>query len=251
MENSHKRRRRLLALAIFLLVFFGGIVAFVGWAEDAYQPGATAVAALRSDTEVTVTTGEWTTFEPAAFSPTTGLIFYPGGRVEADAYAPLLRDIAAAGYLVVNVPMPLNLAILGGDRADDIRAAYPEIDRWVLAGHSLGGVMAAAYAGDHLDEVAGLILYAGYPRESDNLARSSLPVLTVYGSQDRVLENLPAATAVLPPDAQTVVLEGGNHAQFGDYGPQAGDGVATISAAEQRRQVLQATLAFLARLPGR
>jgi hypothetical protein len=101
------------ALLLFLLV--GG---FVAWAQLGPPPMAEALAALESDTAVTVTTSPWLIFQPNEAAPTTGFIFYPGGRVDARAYAPFAREIAAQGYLVVVTPMPLKLAVFAPRSGD-------------------------------------------------------------------------------------------------------------------------------------
>ena len=107
--------------------------------------------------------GEFIVFRPAGALPTTGVILYPGAGCDVRGYAPVLRRLADRGYLVVAVPMPLNMAIFGINRADDVRAAFPDVQRWVIAGHSMGGAMAARYAHKHPDDLAGLILWDSRP----------------------------------------------------------------------------------------
>jgi pimeloyl-ACP methyl ester carboxylesterase len=174
-----------------------------------------------------------------------GLVIYPGGRVDPRSYAPLARTIAEAGYLVVIPPMPLDLAVLAPDRASDVMAAYPEIEQWVLGGHSLGGAMAAKYAHDNPSLVSGLVLWAAYPADSDSLKGLAIPVLSIYGTEDMGLDGIEAGRDLLPDETQWVVMEGGNHAQFGWYGDQRGDGEATISRIEQQERIADETLAFL------
>ena len=184
-------------------------------------------------------------FRPVEYEPRMGLIFYPGGRVDARAYASLMRAVAAEGYLVVIVPMPLNLAVFGIERATDVMDGYPNIASWVIGGHSLGGAMAASYAYKYPERVDGLILYAGYPADSNSLATSDLPILSVYGTEDYSIDDLSASTTLLPPGTTYVVIAGGNHAQFGNYGLQSGDGEATISREAQQTQAVNATVNLL------
>jgi pimeloyl-ACP methyl ester carboxylesterase len=234
-----------LLFILLLLVATGG---FVAWASSAAQPQAEARQALQSDAQVQVTTDPWYIFQPVNEQPTTGFIFYPGGRVDARAYAPEARAIAAEGYLVVIVPMPLNLAVIAPDRAARVIEAYPDVARWVVGGHSLGGSMAASFAHDYPNLVEGLVLWASYPANWHDLsARTDLRVASIYGTLDglTMVEQIEDSAALLPSDTVFVPVAGGNHAQFGWYGPQAGDLEATISHEAQSAQVVAATLALL------
>lgn len=210
-------------------------------------PTPGALAALESGEDVLVTQGDLVVFQPASAEPAGGLIFYPGGRVDARAYAPALREIAAQGYLVVLVPMPLNLAVFAPMRAAEVIDAYPRVSRWAVGGHSLGGSMAASFAYSNPDCVHALVLWASYPPEGNDLSASGLPVVSVYGDRDGVLsrEAFQGTRALLPPGTRWVEIEGGNHAQFGSYGPQAGDGAPALSAAEQQARAVAATLDLL------
>lgn len=231
-----------LALAVLLLIAIAG---FVIWAETPLGPMPEALAALQSDAQVQVETEPWLTFTPVGRQPEIGLILYPGGRVDPRSYAPPARAIAAAGYLVVIPPMPLNLAVFAPGRADDVMAAHPEIQHWVIGGHSLGGSMAANFIYKNPAMVDGLALWASYPAGSNSLTAFDLPILSIYGTEDMGLEGIEASKGLLPPQTQWVVIDGGNHAQFGWYGPQPGDGQASISREEQQAQIIEATLAFL------
>ena len=236
--------RVLLAVAVLLAL---GAGAFLVWASTPLGPMPEAVAALQSGPDVRVETGQWLVFRPAGPAPTAGYILYPGGRVDARSYAPPARAIARAGYLAVIVPMPLNLAVLGADRADGVIAAFPAVRVWAVGGHSLGGAMAARYANRHRTAVRALDLWAAYPAEREDLNASGLRVLSQFGTRDGVAA--PAAVVAarprLPPGADFRAIEGGNHAQFGSYGPQPGDGTATISREAQQAQVVAATVGLL------
>lgn len=242
-----KFRYVLIVFVVILLVAMGG---FVVWAVNPSEPGELALAALESDSLVTVEQGDSIVFHPTDAQPTTGFIFYPGGRVDYRAYAPALREIAAQGYLVVLVPAPLNLMIFNPDAADEVIPQFPQIERWAIGGHSLGGAMAASYVYTHPDAVDGLVLWASYPASSNDLTDSGISVISIYGTLDTVagMEKYDESRALLPADTTWVIIEGGNHAQFGDYGFQSGDNVATISAADQQAQIVEATVTFLAGL---
>jgi len=186
-------------------------------------------------------------FSPASSQSTTGLILYPGGRVDYRAYAPAAHQIASQGFLVVIVPMPLNLAVFNPGAAADVISAYPQIEHWAIGGHSLGGSMAANFAYSHPGSVEGLVLWASYPAESDDLSRSGIRVLSISGTLDGLStpEQIANSAAFLPADTIWVTIEGGDHAQFGWYGAQPGDNFATISRVEQQAQIVQATVSFL------
>ena len=172
----------------------------------------------------------------------TALIFYPGAKVEAAAYAPLLSKIAAGGTDCYLVEMPLHFAFFGVDASDPIIETH-SYAHWVLAGHSLGGVAASGYAHAHTDSVAGLVLLASYPADETG----NMPLLSIYGDRDGVLnhDSYEKSRVFWPEDAEELVIPGGNHAQFGDYGPQRGDGEAAITQDEQQTQTAQAILHWI------
>jgi pimeloyl-ACP methyl ester carboxylesterase len=233
-------------VAAILLALAG----FTIWAYTPLGPMPEALAALSSDDQVQVTNGAWLTFRPTGSQPDTGLILYPGGRVDYRSYAPLAREIARKGYTVVIPPMPFNLAVFGAGRASDVIAAHPEIQRWAIGGHSLGGAMAANYVYAHPDAVSGLALMAAYPAGNNSLADRNLDVLSIYGTQDGAVDQLKAARSLLPTGTEWMAIDGGNHAGFGWYGPQPGDGTATISREEQQAQTVDAVVALLSRMGG-
>ena len=172
------------------------------------------------------------------------MIFYPGAKVEYTAYLPLLSDLAEQGIDCFLIKMPCNLAFFGQNKAKKIMDSY-EYDYWYLSGHSLGGAMAASYASGHLESLNGLVLLAAYPTKS--LKSDSFSVLSLYGSEDGVLnmEKMEEGKAYMPVDYAEVCIEGGNHAQFGNYGEQKGDHAADISREEQQAQTVEAILKMM------
>lgn len=237
-------RRVLVGLLVVLLLATGG---FVFWAETPLGPMPEALTALQSTQSVRVTTTRWLVFEPATGGPEAGLVFYPGARVDPRSYAPEAQAIAAQGFLVVIVPMPLNLAILAPSRALEVIRAFPSVKRWTVGGHSLGGTAACMFVRDHPELAQGVVLWASYPNLGDDLSRDRLDVVQLIGTRDGVInrERLAATAVLLPPDTQRIDIEGGNHAQFGWYGDQPGDTPATISRADQQRQIVAATVEML------
>jgi dienelactone hydrolase len=205
-----------------------------------------ARAALESDEHVTVTQQGWIAFLPNDTPPTAGLILYPGGRVQAEAYAPLARHIADEGYLVAIVYAPLNLAIINPGAASAVIENFTGIDKWVVGGHSLGGATAAIFAADNLDIVDGIALIASYPA-GDALANTIIQVVSIYGTNDGLAaqEDILASASRLPRQTRFIAIEGGNHSQFGYYGLQAGDGEATISRTLQIQQTAEALISLL------
>jgi hypothetical protein len=235
---------------LVLLLPILGLAAFVIWAGTGPGPMPEALAALESDARVHVETAPWLVFQPANQDPTVGLILYPGGRVDPRAYAPTARALAEEGHLVVIVPMPLNLAFFAPGRAAEVMAAFPGIESWAVGGHSLGGAMAANFAFSNPEAVRGLLLWAAYPAAGNDLSGYQLAASSIYGTRDGLAtpEEIDSSRSLLPPDTGWTAVEGGNHAQFGWYGPQPGDGQATISREEQGAQIVAATLKLLRQL---
>ncbi len=241
------KRLLLRLLASLGLLLAAAVVGFVIWGSTPQAATDSALQALVSDSAVTVTTGEWITFSPAGQAPQAGLIVYPGGHVDPRAYAPLARQIAAQGYRVVIVPMPLALAVMAPNRALQVMAQDPSIETWAIGGHSLGGAMSARFAYTHPDAVDGLVLWAAYPASTDDLSGYDLVVTSIYGTLDGLStgNKIDASLPLLPAGTRWIPIEGGNHAQFGDYGPQAGDNLSTITAEEQYAQAAGATVTLL------
>lgn len=215
----------------FAIIF----VACAIYLGDYYRADETAIQAFESMNNVSFHTLDNGTvvFEPE--DATAGLIFYPGGKVENDAYKPLMAACAEQGILCVLIEMPFNLAVFDINAADGIQEQYPEIESWYIGGHSLGGSMAASYLEKNFEDYEGLILLGSY--STADLSQTELDVLTVYGSEDGVLnrEKYNTNKSNLPSHHVEVVLEGGCHAYFGMYGEQDGDGKATVSNEEQIR----------------
>ena len=232
--NTKKSHPRLcIALAVVLAAVLICAAAFAVYANIYYHAEPAAVQAMATDSSVSVyeLRDGVTVFAPD--EPSAGLILYPGGKVEHTAYAPLLRACAERGVLCVLIRMPFHLAVFNINGANGIPEQFPNIEHWYLGGHSLGGAMAASYAADHADELDGLVLLAAY--STRDLTGSGLAVLSVYGSEDGVLdlEKYEQYRSNLPADTSEVVIDGGCHAGFGRYGAQNGDGTPTISSDKQ------------------
>jgi hypothetical protein len=244
MVNVSKKKIVWVFIGIILL---GLSVWGIQWATFARPPLPEAVAALESDEHVTVSTAPWLTFTPAQTLPSTGFIFYPGGRVDPQAYAGLMRTIAETGYLVVVPSMPINMAIFNTNIANEIIPAHPEIERWVIGGHSVGGTAAALYVSANPDQIAGLAIWSSYPANNADISGLDLPVILLYGGNEiRVTdESVGARKLLLPPNTRYIKIEGGDHHQFGAYRLTSEDDLATISREAQHEQILAATLDLL------
>lgn len=229
MTHPHRARRILLVLLALLVLGAAGFGFYVG---DYYRAEPDALAVL--DGPGLSIDGDTTILSPASASD-TGILFYPGAKVEAEAYLPLLDQLRDQGFTCFLIHMPANMAIFDADAALDVSAAHPEISHWYLAGHSMGGAMASSCAADNPDAFDGLILlgaylYGDYPPAD---------TLTIYGSlNESVAEKIDYTDNVL-------VIDGGNHAQFGNYGPQKGDPAASISASDQQTQSVRAITDFI------
>ena len=175
----------------------------------------------------------------------TGIIFYPGGKVEYTAYAPLMEACAREGIVCVLIKMPGNLAVFDINAAEGIQEQYQTVDKWYMAGHSLGGSMAASYISRHSDEFKGIILLASYSTEA--LSNKELEVLSIYGTEDQILnkDDYMKYKTNLQSNYVEEVIDGGCHAYFGNYGEQKSDGEAKITAEQQQRLTVQAIKKFV------
>jgi hypothetical protein len=241
--------RRILAGALLVVALL--IAAGVAWLAIPQPLLPEADAALSSTATVTFSDeGGWLAYVPVSPDSTTGIVLYPGAKVSAEGYAPTAQAIADAGYPAFVVQMPLNLAILGQDRADDVRAAHPEIETWAIWGHSLGGAFAASHVLARPGVYSGLALCGSYP--NGDLSTQPMVGVSIYGTLDGGVAKItsPETRAELPPETTFVAIEGGNHEGCGWYTGQANDPPATIPRAEQQAQIVAATVALLDRIAG-
>ena len=237
----HKTRKLRFKFLVPIFAFVdAAVLAFFLYASVYYAADASAADAMQSDSVVAVekTDTGWLFDGPADEKV---LIFYPGAKVDETAYAPLLHRLAEEEMDVYLVKMPLHFAFLGINKAGEIMD-HSDYDRYYVGGHSLGGAMAAEYAAEHESDLAGIILFAAYPTKKTNL-----DTLLIYGSEDGVLnmQCVEGASDLVSGRFQEIVIDGGNHALFGNYGEQKGDGQAQISGEEQQEQVVLAVREFV------
>lgn len=240
MKNQTSKLKKKLCIWIPSVLVFALVVFCVVYVNDYYRAESHVDAYLQSGENVIVTVEDHIVFLDGT-GEETALIFYPGAKVEYTAYVPMFYALAEQGIDCFIVKMPGNLAILGMNKAESIMQEH-EYENWYLSGHSLGGAMAANFAADASEKPDGLVLLAAYPTK--DLTGSGLSVLSVYGSEDKVLnaKKLEEGRALMPEDYTELCLEGGNHAWFAYYGEQAGDGVATITREEQQTKTIEAIL---------
>lgn len=247
-ETNRKKitiRKGFIAIAVILAVFVLGAVSFAVYVNLDYPASEEVQQLLNDSNNISFHSEENAYIVEPEGEREVGILFYPGAKVEETAYLPLLELLSEEGYYCVCVKMPFQMAVFGVNAADKIIAMHPEISQWYLMGHSLGGAMAASYAGDHEEQLEGLIFLAAYA--ANDLSSTELRVLSLYGSKDEVLnrEKLEQNRNNLPGNFQELVIEGGNHAWFGYYGEQKGDGIAQITRQEQQDQTKDAIVAFI------
>jgi dienelactone hydrolase len=223
-------------IGIITLSVIGGLIliaagGFLIYASDYYEADETIQDIIDSDDDI-LRTDNALIFKAEATD--TGVIFYPGAKVEYTAYVPLMEEIKGWGITCVLIEMPYNLAIFNSDAADQYIEDMTEISSWYIGGHSLGGAFAARYAASNTDKVDGLIMCAAY--ETKDISDTDLNVLSIYGSEDGVLnmDKYEDNKKNLPADYTEVIIDGGNHGYFGNYGEQDGDGTATVTREYQQ-----------------
>ena len=243
MATSERSRTKRVLVAVAVVV--GVLVAAAAWyVNDYYHADDVALAVIADeDGDADGVVVQHLPSGDIAFmpdKPIAGLVFYPGAKVQPEAYAPLMQRCAEKGILCVIVKPLFNLAIIDMNAADGAIDQFPEIDCWMLAGHSMGGVAASDFASRHADAFDGIVFLASYP--SADLASFNGDALCIVGSNDEVLnrEKAEEAKSKLPVRETELTIVGGNHAYFGNYGEQAGDGPATISREDQQAQTAAA-----------
>ena len=237
----NKKLKIALSIVLALILVISGYLIY--YAND-YSHADSSVNALLNGTEnVTVNKIDKGLFLDGPGNESS-IIFYPGAKIEYTSYLPLFMDLANDGVDCFLVEMPMNLAILDSNGADAIiDDANYTYDKWYIAGHSLGGSMAASYIKNHPNKTDGLILLAAY--SVDDLG--NVPVLSIYGSNDKNLNKVTydESKGLIDGNLTEYVIDGGNHAQFASYGIDKKDGKATISPEEQRKQTENEILKFI------
>src|SRR5690554_1163203 len=231
-----KKRYKVLIIITSVILLFSLFLFF--WLNDYYKATTEVSDYLSSTDLVQVFKDEnnYLTFKPE--NPTSAIIFYPGGKVDSLAYAPFLFELAEQGYLTILIKMPFNLAVFNVNAASKVRDLYPSINNWYLAGHSLGGSMAASHLASNNDKYQGLILLGSY--STKDLSNLDIKILSIHGEFDYVLNKEHYNKNINNlPNLVELEIKGGNHANFGYYGNQKGDGLASITREQQIKQTIE------------
>lgn len=229
------RKKLLVVFAILILIIVG---AFLIYTNDFYKADKSVYSLLESSNSTEYKDKDLIVFNTNKENDTgKGFIFYPGGKVEYTSYIPILYELSQRGLTTILVKMPLNLAVFNQDAAEKVYDIVPEISKWYIGGHSLGAAMASRYVGNADMQIRGLILLAAFPEED-----KIIPTISIYGSQDDVLTQKQVHGSY-----ELIEIPGGNHAYFGDYGEQDGDGKASITRKDQQEITVNAIMDFINR----
>ena len=249
MENSKKFHKKKLVAGIVLLVLFALILTCGIYLSDYYKADFSEIERVLGKSENQLYEKSLIKEGTLCFLPKagakTGFVFYPGGKVQYNAYEPLLAKIAEKGIACFLVKMPFNLAVFNINGAEEVLNQFPEIENWFIGGHSLGGSMAASFLGKNQFDIKGLILLASY--STVDFSEVDIKLLSIFGSEDKVLnlEKYALYKENFPKTASEIIIQGGNHAGFGFYGNQEGDGTATISNTEQIEKTAELIAEFV------
>ena len=218
----------MMTAAVFIVI----AAAFFVYVQDYYHAQGRRSALIKSSRTVTVKEMREGYFFDGPGTK-KAMIFYPGAKVEETAYAPLMRKLSDSGTDCFLVKMPFRLAVLGKNRAGKIIKDY-SYDRWIMAGHSLGGVMACSFAADNENSVSDIVLFASYP---DEKIPENMRLLLLRGENDGVLDiqEYEESRTYWPENSTQYVVKGGNHAGFGMYGKQDNDGQSKVTKEEQKK----------------
>ncbi|MGA6126288.1 MULTISPECIES: alpha/beta hydrolase [unclassified Microbacterium] len=248
-KRPRSRARRVITIVALSLagLLVAGVVGIVVWSQVGVMDAeAGPLASVREDDRIVVAdTGGNVVMSPASGESTVGLVFIPGAKVQAEAYEAKLSGLVAEDGMTVVITRPwLNLAFFDPRPLSDFTSAAPDVEAWLVGGHSLGGVRACQLAPD----ADGLVLFGSYC--ANDLSDTGLPVLSTSGAEDGLStpEKIQDARGMLPADAAFVEIAGAAHASFGDYGPQAGDGTPTIDDADMTAEITASVAELLPRL---
>lgn len=221
-----------IVLYSLLGILLMGSISFFVWSQFSYKPTKEALLLIEDKKdEDHIVFGEK--------DAKIGVVFYQGAKVEAEAYSYLGEALAKDGHFVVMPKLPLNLAILGINEVDSVIEQYPEVQKWYVAGHSMGGAMISKYAFQHEDKVDWIIFLGSYP--ADDFSTKSIPMLSIYGEVDALatVEKIENNKKLMSKNTTMHMIKGGNHAHFGMYGEQKGDNASLITAKAQRDETVK------------
>ncbi|WP_226668968.1 alpha/beta fold hydrolase [Metabacillus litoralis] len=233
---KRKLKYMLIGIILLLVVLFLG---FFTWSQQTYKPSS-ELDTLLDKSEIQFEE-DWIIFNQ--HSSNIGIVLYPGGKVEPEAYSYYGKQLANKGYLVVIPKVRFNFALFDSNKATKIIENYPSIGKWVIGGHSLGGVAAVKFAYEHPKKIDGVFLLGSYPSEGNDLSKTNTPILSIYAEMDGLttVEKINETKKFLSSNATMHEIKGGNHGQFGVYGKQKGDNEAEISVKKQQDEMVSVT----------
>lgn len=239
-----KNKKVITALCVVLAVIIASFSAFGIYVGDYYHADAKAIAEFQEGWGIKAEQLSKNVLVYKPEKPIAGFIFYPGGKVQHTAYEPLMQALADRNIMCILIKMPFNLAVLDINAANGVKEKFPEIKDWYIGGHSLGGSMAASYIAKN-DWLKGLVLLGAY--STADLSSKDLYALSLFGNNDKVMnfEKYEKYKKNMPNNFMQVELRGGNHAYFGMYGEQTGDGKAEMTNEEQILLAAEEILKFI------
>ncbi len=233
-------KKRIITLIICLGVILSLIIGSIIYLNFSYPMDTKCKSLLESNEYVTVSKDKQDNYVFTPVNPNgKGFIFYPGGNVEYTSYAYLMNKMALNGYQCILLKLNFDLAVLEMNAADGICEQYEDVNEWYIGGHSLGGAMASEYVYKHPNKFSTLILLAAYStNDLKNVGLSN--VYSFYGSNDQIMnkKNYEKNLKNYPEEFKEIVIDNGNHCNFGMYGHQKGDGDSTLSPEEQIDKVI-------------
>ncbi|MFD6511412.1 MULTISPECIES: alpha/beta hydrolase [unclassified Bacillus (in: firmicutes)] len=221
-----------ITLYSLLGILIVGSITFLTWSQFTYKPTKEALALVdNKKDEENIVFGQK--------DAKVGIVFYQGAKVEVESYSYLGEALAKDGHFVVMPKLLLNLAILGTNVVDSIIEKYPEVQKWYVAGHSMGGAMISRYAFQHEEKVDGIILLGSYP--ADDFSNKLMPMLSIYGEVDGLatVEKIMNNKKLMSKNTTMHMIKGGNHANFGMYGEQKGDNASLITSKAQQDETVK------------
>ncbi|MGE7887252.1 alpha/beta hydrolase [Bacillus cereus] len=226
-----KKWMKIVLYSLLGILMVGGIT-FLTWSQFTYKPTKEALSLVgNKKDEENIVFGQK--------DAKIGVVFYQGAKVEVESYSYLGEALAKDGHFVVMPKLPLNLAILGTNVVDSVIEKYPEVQKWYVAGHSMGGAMISRYAFQHEEKVDGIILLGSYP--ADDFSTKLIPMLSIYGEVDGLatVEKIKNSIKLMSKNATMHMIKGGNHANFGMYGEQKGDNASLITPKAQQDETVK------------
>lgn len=231
-------------LTVLIVSLMAGFLCFFIWSQQTYEPTKELYTLV--DKKDIKYEKDWIIFEPPATAK-AGIVLYPGAKVEPEAYSYYGKQLANQGYLVVIPNVNFNFAIFDPNKAQQIIETYSSVEKWIMSGHSLGGVTASEFAYNHPGEIDGVILLGSYPNSGSDFSKTTIPMLSIYAEKDGLTtkRKIQETKNLLSDKTTMYEVKGGNHGQFGIYGIQKGDNTASISIKEQQDEMVAITSEWL------